>query len=62
MKTEVSMDILDANRRIHFRDGFTFSIQDDKHTVEVRIMGEHTAKTVYVDMQDLLTAIKKLEA
>ena len=62
MKTEVSIDIIDANRRIDFRNGLTFSLGDDKETIQVRIMGEHTAKTIHVDTQDLLTVIKKLEA
>ena len=61
MKTEVSIDIIDKNRRIDFRDSFIFSVKDDKQTVEVRIIGDLTTKTVYVDKQDLLTAIKKLE-
>lgn len=61
MKTEVSIDILDRSRRIEFGDSFTFSVKDDKQTVEVRIVGDLTTKTVYVDKQDLLTAIKKLE-
>ena len=61
MKTEVSIDIIDANRRIDFRNGLTFSLGDDKETIQVRIMGEQ-AKTIHVDIQDLLTVIKKLEA
>ena len=61
MKAEVSIDIIDKSRRIEFANSFIFSVRDDKQTVEVRIIGDLTTKTVYVDKQDLLTAIKKLE-
>lgn len=61
MKTEISIDIIDRNRRIDFRDGFTFSLSDDKDTVQIRVTGEQSVKTIYVDIVDLQTAIKKLE-
>lgn len=59
MNIKVSIDTLEANRRICERNGITFSINGS--TVQIS-MNEGTEYTTYVDIDDLKKVVKILES